>query len=59
MQAPYSADHLRPIPPLSPITGRAVEPNDRIHKLIFANRKLTAEESAELRAFEASAGEDQ
>lgn len=35
-----------------PRAGRAVEPNERIHELVFKDGPLTPEEQAELAAYE-------
>lgn len=39
-----------------PRAGRAVEPNERIHELVFKHGPLTAEEWAELESYERNAG---
>jgi hypothetical protein len=43
------------IPTIPPITARCVEPNPRIHELVFADRELTEAEWAELEEFERAA----
>lgn len=47
----YGANMCRLVEDM-PRAGRAVEVNERIHELVFADRALTPEEWAELAAYE-------
>ena len=51
----HFADSIRSTVADIPRAGRAVEPNERIHQLVFKPGPLTADEQAELAAFERNA----